>query len=235
MSDETETPATGADTAPVETTTAAETKPNTAALAALGTERARRGPGRPPKVRPVSPAPAADDAPAAAAAERTKRKKPSGRKKTRAELAALVKQYQRGETPTAVAIDAAPEPSAAPLVAGNDAAKQAFARGVSRAASAVARFVARRRGAHWQLGPGEGDAFGEAAADCLEATEEMVPSLTPMLQTAVKLAPFLVLAAVSYDVIDSRVEIDQKIAAGEAVRVMPAADSGPQLVTSAPR
>lgn len=228
MSDENETEA------PATAQTIAEGVPqqNTAARAAIGEALARQraaAPGRPPRNPkvdnggPIAEPIGTDTAPAAATA---KRKKPSGKKKTRKELVELVKQYQRGEIATAAPREKAPADSpaaAASLVAGDPIAKEKFAKGVGRFCGAVSRFVSRRRGVHWQFDDIECGALGEAAADCLEAGEEMAPALTPWLQKSMALAPFAVLAGVLYEVVDTRLEIDEKIAAGEKAKVMPGA------------
>lgn len=218
-----------------ETTAEVVPQPNTAARAAIAGAVAKRGAAtkRPPRNEPVkleapaieAVAPVATVAPDAPA----KKKKPSGKKKTRAELAALVKQYERDRkagTTLEVAPAAGDPAAAAPaastsLVVGDPIAKEKFAKGVARFAGAVSRFVARRRGAHWMFQPDECEALGDSAADCLEAGEEMAPSLTPWLQTGMKLAPFVMFAGVAYEIIDSRLETDEKIGSGAAPKVLP--------------
>lgn len=214
-----------------------EVKPNSSALASLTAARAAedaetavvvapRGRGRPRKDAALVVAPSFSDASATpndAVAEPPKRKNRSGKKKSRRELEELVRGYKTGTlAPKSAAVPVAPVVPVVPVMANNPERMAEFASGTSRFLTAVARFIARRKGVHWLLQADEAEALGECAADCLAAGEEMAPALTPYLELGMKAAPFAMLAGVLYEVVDSRLEIEAEITAGSKTRIMPA-------------
>lgn len=186
--------------------------------------------GPPPEPSTVLADASVSSEPAAAAPAPTKKKKPSGRKKTRAELLAIVNEYKKNggkfdKGEEAALVTAANDPKVQdayrlPPITQNPEAMAKLSSGVSRATMGLARIVARRRGAHWLLNKAEeADVIGDATADCLVALEEMFPNLV-WLQTAVKLAPFAILSGALYEIVDSRLEIDARIEAGQQTKVL---------------
>jgi hypothetical protein len=216
MADEIET-TTPAEDAP------AEIKPNDQARRILAEHRRQAVPV--PAIVTASP----DDVVTQGAAEPApaKRKKPSGRKPTRRELAEQVKAFKaerKAGAPAAAPIAApaaaaSPEP-AAPMLQ-EDEARAKFARASGKFFGMVFGLMAIRRGVHWSLSPDEKESLGEAFADAAACVEEFAPALAPYIAVAVKLAPLATLAGVTYELGASRLETDAAIERGEVERVMP--------------
>lgn len=154
-----------------------------------------------------------------------KRKKPSGRKPTRRELADQVKQFKAAQKSGAAPAAPAPAPAAAPEPAApllaEEEARAKFAKASGKVFGMIFGLIAIRRGVHWALSSDEKEALGEAFADAAACVEEFAPALAPYVAIAVKLAPLATLAGVTYELGASRLEVDAAIARGEAERVYP--------------